>query len=107
MRSNDPDARLAERALRERWPVPPDKLAGLVQVLVDLAESPATKPRERIAAVKALLAASKLNLDTLRVSMLAGEYEALSARLGALLGQSAAPTEGEGGGSCRLGGSDR
>ena len=91
MRSADPDARLAERALRERWPVPPDRLAGLVQVLVDLAESPATKPRERIAAIKALLSASKLNLESLRVSMLAGEYEALAGRLGALLGK---PTDG-------------
>ena len=84
VRSANQDARLAERALREGWPVPADRRAGLVAVLVELAESPATRPRERISAVRALLGASSLNLEALRVSMVAGEYEALMGRLSAL-----------------------
>jgi hypothetical protein len=77
---------LAERALRERWPVPPDRLPGLVSVLADLAESGAAKPRERIAAIKALVGASRHNLEALRVSMMAEEFEALQSRLAALGG---------------------
>ena len=84
MRSRDPEAKLAERALRERWPVPPDRLPGLVTILLELAESPATRPRERIAATKALLGASKLNLEALRVAMLAEEFELLRDRLAGL-----------------------
>ena len=64
--------------------MPADRRAGLVAVLVELAESPETRPRERISAVKALLGASSLNLEALRVSMVAGEYEALMGRLAAL-----------------------
>ena len=84
MRSSDPEARLAERALREPWPVPPEKRVGLVQILVDLAESEAVKPRERIAAVKALLGASRLNLEAMKASMVAAEFELLTGRLAAL-----------------------
>jgi hypothetical protein len=86
MRSRDPEAKLAERALRERWPVPPDRLPGLVTILLELAESPATRPRERIAATKALLGASKLNLEALKVAMLAEEFELLRDRLAGLTG---------------------
>jgi hypothetical protein len=84
VRSRDPEAKLAERALRERWPVPPDRLPGLVTILLELAESPTTRPRERIAATKALLGASKLNLEALKVAMLAEEFELLRDRLAGL-----------------------
>jgi hypothetical protein len=86
VRSRDPEAKLAERALRERWPVPPDRLPGLVTILLELAESPATRPRERIAATKALLGASKLNLEALKVAMLAEEFDLLRDRLAGLTG---------------------
>jgi hypothetical protein len=86
VRSGDPDARLAERALRERWDVPPDRRAGLVLKLLEWAEDPATRPRERIAATKALLQASRLNLEALKLSMMAEEFELLKARLATLGG---------------------
>lgn len=94
MRSADLDARLAERALRERWPVPPEKLPGLVQVLLDLAESPATKPRERISAIKALIGASRHNLAALEAGMKAEEFGLYLARLRALGGE--AKSDGDG-----------
>jgi hypothetical protein len=98
VRSRDPGAKLAERALRERWPVPPDRLPGLVTILLELAESPATRPRERIAATKALLGASKLNLEALKVAMLAEEFELLRDRLAGLAGGGAAgDADGDGG----------
>ena len=57
MRSRDPDARLAERALREAWPVPEDRRAELVAKLIDVALAEDTPPRERVSAIKALLMA--------------------------------------------------
>ena len=54
MRSRDFDARLAERALREAWPVPEDRKAELVAKLIDVSLADATPPRERVAAIKAL-----------------------------------------------------
>ena len=95
VRSANPDARLAERALREGWPVPEDRRAGLVKVLLDLVEAPETGARERIAAVKALLGASRLNLEALRVSMAADEFQLLRDRLAGLQG---VPGVGLGGG---------
>lgn len=80
--------------------MPPEKRAGLVQILVELAEGESVKPRERIAAVKALLGASRLNLEALRASMVATEFELLAGRLAALgvaAGPSAASADGEGG----------
>jgi hypothetical protein len=86
VRSRNLEARLAERALREGWPVPEELRPELVRILVDLARSGAASPRERTAAIKVLLSASKLNLETLRVSMAAEEFEELRARLARLEG---------------------
>jgi hypothetical protein len=84
MRSRDLDAKLAERALRERWPVPEERRPELVAKLIEVALASETPPRERVSAIKALLAASKVNLDALRLSLAAAEFEELSARLAAL-----------------------
>ena len=81
MRSRDPDARLAERALREAWPVPPERRPELVARLIDLVNNPETPPREAVSAAKALLMASRLNLETIRVSMAADEYDRILERL--------------------------
>jgi hypothetical protein len=86
MRSRDPDARLAERALREAWPVPPERRVDLVNKLLDVALGEDTPPRERVSAAKALLMASRLNLEALRVAMAAEEFEELLARLARLEG---------------------
>src|SRR5262249_5830383 len=84
MRSRNLDARLAERGLREAWPVPPDRRPELVDRLIAIANNPDTPPREAVAASKALLMASRLNLETIRVSMAAREFEELEERLARL-----------------------
>ncbi|HZW33276.1 MAG TPA: hypothetical protein VFF52_21340 [Isosphaeraceae bacterium] len=81
MRSRDLDARLAERALREAWPVPPERRPELVDRLIAIANNPDTPPREAVSASKALLMASRINLETIRVSMVAREFEELDERL--------------------------
>ena len=81
MRSRDPDARLAERALREAWPVPPERRPELVERLIAIVNDPDTSPREAVSAAKALLMASRLNLETIRVSMAADEFDSILGRL--------------------------
>jgi hypothetical protein len=109
MRSRDPDARLAERALREAWPVPEDRRAELVAKLIDVALAGETPPRERVSAVKALLMAGRLNIEAIRTAQ-AADYEDVLAELEALRGQlgegasGAGPTAGgagDGGGPVR------
>src|SRR4051812_25771092 len=68
MRSRDFDARLAERALREAWPVPEDRRAELVAKLIDVALAEDTPPRERVSAIKALLMAGRLNIEAIRTA---------------------------------------
>jgi hypothetical protein len=85
MRSRDPDARLAERALREAWPVPEDRRAELVAKLIDVALLADTPARERVSAVKALLMAGRLNIEAIRTAQ-ASDYEDALARLDALEG---------------------
>jgi hypothetical protein len=77
MRSRDPAARLAERALRESWPVPAELRPELVRILAELARSPEGSPRERTSAIKALLRASRLNLEAIRVAMAADYADVL------------------------------
>ena len=52
MRTRDFDARLAERALREAWPVPEDRKAELVAKLIDVSLADDTPARERVSAIK-------------------------------------------------------
>jgi hypothetical protein len=81
MRSRDPDARLAERALREAWDVPPEKRPELIAKLIAIATGEDTPPREAVSAAKALLMASRINLETIRVSMAADEFDNIVERL--------------------------
>ena len=74
MRSRDLEARLAERALRKSWPVPAELRPELVRILAERAHSPAASPRERTSAIKALLSASRLNLEAVKVAM-AADYQ--------------------------------
>jgi hypothetical protein len=78
MRSRDPDARLAERALRESWPVPAELRPELVRILAELARSAEASPRERTSSIKALLQASRLNLEAVKVAMAADYQDVLS-----------------------------
>src|SRR5262249_31709639 len=74
MRWRDLEGGLAEQALREAWPVPAELRPELVRVLAELARSAAASPRERTSAIKALLQASRLNLEALKVAM-AADYQ--------------------------------
>jgi hypothetical protein len=57
------DTRMHERAIRDRWPVPPDKRASIIERLVKIVESSEVGEREATSAAKALIAADKLNLE--------------------------------------------
>ncbi len=95
MRSRDPDARLAERALREAWPVPEDRRAELVSKLIDVAVAKDTPARERVSAVKALLMAGRLNIEAIRTAQ-ASDYEDALDRLEAVRGMLTRGELGEG-----------
>jgi hypothetical protein len=83
-RRSDRDLRLAVRAVRERWPVPRERRAKLVEVLFEAATGPAG--RDRNAAVRALIDMARHNVEALRA---AGEldYTDLVADVESLRGQ--------------------
>ena len=78
------DARLVERALRERWPVPQALRRPLIERLGKIAQDPGASPREAVAAARAILAASRINLERLGVVARVGEIEEIAALLGEL-----------------------
>src|SRR4051812_46941851 len=62
------DVRLLERAIAEGWHVP-DALRGpLIERLGRIALDPSSRPREAISAGKALMLASRINLDSISVA---------------------------------------
>ena len=75
------DVRLAELALREMWPIPPEVRPKVIDRLLAVIDGPDSSDRAVTAASKALISASKLNLDALRSSMQAEEFEQLKQRL--------------------------
>ncbi len=78
------DTRLAERALRERWPIPRAIRRPLIERLYEIVEDTASSPREVTSAAKAILAASKLNLEAIAATMKAREHEELIQRVAEL-----------------------
>jgi hypothetical protein len=75
------DTRLMERALRESWPIPDDLRPSLVRRLAYIMTSDNSSPREITSAAKALLSASKCNLDAVNVAMQADTHENITERL--------------------------
>jgi DNA polymerase II large subunit len=75
---------LIERALRERWPIPRAIRKPLIERLNEVVQDTDSSPREVVSAAKAILAASKLNLETITATIKAQEHEELVARLGEL-----------------------
>jgi hypothetical protein len=73
--------RLVERALRESWPIPEDLRPLLVRRLAHIVESDNSSPREVTSAAKAILSASKINLDAVGVAISAEQHEELTERL--------------------------
>ena len=86
MRSKDLEAKLAERALRHGWDVPEELKGPLIARLNELAMStnPAIGAREKISAMKVLLLADKLGLESIRVAIVADDHDGLVERLRAI-----------------------
>lgn len=80
------DTRLVERAVRERWPIPKALRGPLIERLAGIVQDPGASPREATAAARAILSASKINLDGIAATIKAAEHEDLAARLAALEG---------------------
>lgn len=75
------DTRLMERALAERWPIPDDLRPTLVRRLAYIMTSDNSSPREITSAAKALLSASKINLDAVTAAIRAEEHEEIKDRI--------------------------
>jgi hypothetical protein len=78
------DTRLVERALRERWPITKALRRPVVERLGKIVQDPKASPREAVAAARALLGASRINLERLGVVARVGEIEEIAALLGEL-----------------------
>ena len=68
------------RALRERWHIPKAMRETLIDRLGRILEADESGPREIISAARAILSASKINLDNISVSIKAIEELELEAR---------------------------
>jgi hypothetical protein len=75
------DTRLVERALRERWPIPKALRGPLIDRLAGIVQDPNASPREATAAARAILSASKINVDLIGATIKAHEHEDLADRL--------------------------
>src|SRR5436305_2784353 len=75
------DVRLIERALRERWPIPKALRRPLIERLAEIVQDTGSTPREVTSAAKAILGASKLNLETIAATIKAQEHEELLDRI--------------------------
>jgi hypothetical protein len=79
-----PRSRLTERALREHWNLSRDKRALLLARLYGIVESSDPRPREVIAAFKAILAAGKNNLESISTTMKAREHGEMEKQMSAI-----------------------
>jgi hypothetical protein len=73
--------RLVERALRESWAIPDNLRGSLVRRLAKIMRDKSASPREITSAAKAILAASKINLESIATTMKAEEHEDLIQRI--------------------------
>jgi hypothetical protein len=74
---------LLVRALQHGWKIPTEMREKVVAVLCEITSDPKARPRERTAAARALLQASRVELDAIRVAQEA-HYGDLAQRLRAL-----------------------
>jgi hypothetical protein len=65
---SDSDERLLTRALREGWHVPEEKKTKVIEMLCAIVAAPDAKKRERTSAARALLQASRVELDAIRLA---------------------------------------
>jgi hypothetical protein len=73
--------RLIERALAEQWPIPKKLRKPLIDRLNEIVQDTGSSPREVTSAAKAILYASKLNLEIITATIKAQEHEELVGRL--------------------------
>jgi hypothetical protein len=77
------DSPLLIRALHHGWKIPAEMRDKVVAVLCEITADPKARPRERTAAARALLQASRVELEAIRAAE-AAQYGALFERLEAL-----------------------
>jgi len=70
-----------ERALRERWRIPKAMRGTLIDRLGRILEDEGSGPREVTSAAKAILSASKINLENVAVAVKAIEQMDLEVRM--------------------------
>ena len=80
------DIRLYLRALRQGWNIPAKTRTEIVKMLAQIVIGEGASRRERTSAARALMQASRVELDAIRVAQLA-QFENISMRLGALEGK--------------------
>jgi hypothetical protein len=81
------DCRLVERAIAESWPIPDKLRPRLIKRLARIMMDRDASPREATSAAKALLSASKINLESIATAMKAQEHEELVERIEELEGK--------------------
>lgn len=80
------DARLYIRALRQGWNIPTKKRTGIIKILFEIVQDTSATRRERTSAARALMQASRVELDAIRVAQ-GAQYENLVRRMEALEGE--------------------
>ena len=73
--------RLVERAIAEQWPIPEALRPNLIKRLARITKDKTASPREVTSACKAILSASKINLESIVTVMKAEEHEDLVERI--------------------------
>jgi hypothetical protein len=73
--------KLMPRVLRERWRIPGSVRQPLVERLSKIIRDPGTPHREVLSAATAILAASKINLANIAMTMKVQEIEELEKRM--------------------------
>ncbi len=77
------DSPLLIRALQHGWKIPAEMREKVVAVLCEITSDTKARPRERTAAARALLQASRVELDAIRAAQ-ESQYGDLTQRLRAL-----------------------
>ena len=85
------DTRLVGRGLRERRPIPKAIRKPLIERLAEIVHDTDSSPREVTSAAKAILSASKINLETIAATIKAQEHEEVIGRIEELEKQTETP----------------
>jgi hypothetical protein len=75
------DARLIERAMLHDWPVPEDTRKKAIERMAQIIESPEASNRDCTAAVRVLLSASRVSLNSVITTIAADDHVRLCDRV--------------------------